>query len=177
MKVVFERRHAELPREPRDFQCVLVFQNLRREKKVDHRTRLAQLFELTERVGIERHLVFGFFGFVGLPHVGAGLHESPGCDSVGSGAACFGLELIAYPAMAAEMDFRINDPRNKHTSFKIDDLSCFRGYLPLPNSDDLFPVYGNKSFNNLSLSDDLTVLEQNLDLIHCCSPKFTLIPS
>src|SRR5262249_49593394 len=79
--------------------------------------------------------------------------------------------------MAAEMDFGVNDPGNENTSFKIDDLSRFRGHFSLADSDDLFPVYGNKSFNNLSLSHDLTVLEQNLDLLHCCSPKFTLIPS
>jgi hypothetical protein len=61
--------------------------------------------------------------------------------------------------MAAEMDFGINDSGNKHASFKIDDLFGFRGYFPLPDSDDLFPVDGNKPFNDFSLSHNFSVLE------------------
>jgi hypothetical protein len=57
------------------------------------------------------------------------------------------------------MNFGVNDSGDENASFEIDDLCRFRRDTTLADRDNLLPVYGDKTINDLPLRYNPAVCE------------------
>src|SRR3970282_439311 len=110
-----------------------------------------------EYVAVGNNLLLALLRLVGLPHVRARLHEAPRGYPISRSPSGFGVKLIADPAMTPEMNLRVYHPRDEEPPFEIDDFSGLGGYPTLPHGHDLFPIYGDKTFDDFPLRYDLAV--------------------
>jgi hypothetical protein len=68
--------------------------------------------------------------------------------------------------MTTEMDLRINNAGDEITPLKVDNVLCLGRRVTLPHGDDLFLFHRDETIHDLSLSHNLSVFQENIDLRH-----------